>query len=668
MEVIPDAKTQISQEGTPPSQQDVYKSEMASIGQVEKKTLSPVNADSMRKEDSIEQAQNPGIPPRFGVGQDLNAGIENSGQWDTLPNGDKVWRLRVHSPSAKSLNFVFQEYKLPEGAELYIHSKQHDWTIGAFTAKNNKDYGGFSTDVVKGDQAVLEYYLPEGVPDKGKLQLERIIHAYEDMYSPPSGHGDAADCQVDVNCPEGDDWCLQQRSAVLILQFDDEDARICSGALLNDTDDEGGPYIMSAYHCLVPGESLGCENYEEDYIDHNDFIFRFQYWADECDGDNEPDHWYQIQGAEIEYQPDDIIDAPDFVVFEAQEDIGNWDVFYAGWDGRGNDPNEFTAIHHPSTDLMKISQTFNIADQIPDGEDTKLWCGNLYQEYEFDDQWYWYSIFDDLGGIESGSSGGPLFDENQRIVATPAWLIGDDCPGDPDDVEVLGSRFEEAFNDGLNDVLDPNDNNQFLNGEYQCRDHQLYFNTSNIPELTTVNNYIETGENIGDGGGIVTIETGEEVEFRAEAYIKLDEGTIIEEGAEFHATLEGECDVDNEDCNRLKTESWDPELMVITNKNGDEKHEENFETYDIGKAESLNIFPNPSEKIFNVEVNKDIGINEILIKDLKGRTYNVNIERKSKQDKNVFKIDASSLEPGAYIIAISSETKLFKEKIIKKEP
>jgi hypothetical protein len=42
----------------------------------------------------------------------------DAGSWATLPDGRRLWRLRVRSPGAVFLSFRFSELALPEGAEL----------------------------------------------------------------------------------------------------------------------------------------------------------------------------------------------------------------------------------------------------------------------------------------------------------------------------------------------------------------------------------------------------------------------------------------------------------------------------------------------------------------------------------------------------------------------
>ena len=63
-----------------------------------------VNIGSLLFIDSLEQNQE--LPFRFGYSIEVDLGLNNSGDWDTLQNGDKIWRLKINSPEAYSINLI----------------------------------------------------------------------------------------------------------------------------------------------------------------------------------------------------------------------------------------------------------------------------------------------------------------------------------------------------------------------------------------------------------------------------------------------------------------------------------------------------------------------------------------------------------------------------------
>ncbi len=87
--------------------------------------MSAVNVDSLLTADAAEESE--GKPFRFGYAIDVNMGLQNSGTWDSLSNGDKIWRLKIHSESAFSINLIFDNFWLPEGSRFLSIMKTIVW-------------------------------------------------------------------------------------------------------------------------------------------------------------------------------------------------------------------------------------------------------------------------------------------------------------------------------------------------------------------------------------------------------------------------------------------------------------------------------------------------------------------------------------------------------------
>ena len=64
---------------------------------------------------------------------------ENAGVTYTLADGTRVWRLGIRSAGAVSLNLLFTEYELPEGASLFIYDPEQKQVKGSFTSQNNSE-------------------------------------------------------------------------------------------------------------------------------------------------------------------------------------------------------------------------------------------------------------------------------------------------------------------------------------------------------------------------------------------------------------------------------------------------------------------------------------------------------------------------------------------------
>lgn len=168
---------QVSVDGTPPSFTQTLGTTINTYH------LPAVNVQKLLAEDDADQKLDKSQPWRFGKDFEVRLGLNNSGTWETLSNGDRVWRFKIKSKDAKSLNFIFDEFYMPTGAEFYIYNEDKSYVIGSFTSINNKSHGQFSTAPVKGSTVIMEYYEPQAVTGLGKITVSSIIYAYRDLFT-----------------------------------------------------------------------------------------------------------------------------------------------------------------------------------------------------------------------------------------------------------------------------------------------------------------------------------------------------------------------------------------------------------------------------------------------------------------------------------------------------
>ncbi len=178
--VVPDSVGQVSLGGIPPS---FTISTKTSVPTIETGT---VDTPALLKEDSAQEQD--GASFRFGYPFDGQYDLTNSGIWETLSDGAKLWRLRISSPGAYSINLLFDRFRLPEGARFFIYNDDRSQVIGAFSSQNNKSYSSFATAPVRGNASILEYYVPRSVAYPGEIRICRIVHAYRDVFF--GGHSD----------------------------------------------------------------------------------------------------------------------------------------------------------------------------------------------------------------------------------------------------------------------------------------------------------------------------------------------------------------------------------------------------------------------------------------------------------------------------------------------
>lgn len=365
---------QVSEGGTPfvPNNQKVQ-------WQWETIAMSPFDEDAMRAEDEIDN-QFKDRPFRFGKNFEIRAGITNSGNWHTLPSGDRVWLLKLRSPGALSLNLTFDEFYIPEGGKLFIYTPDLEQMQGAFTSANNHPDQVFGTYPLVGDEIIVEYYEPASQAGNSLLNIATLTHAYRDLEKVARDIGDSGACNNNSICPVGDDWRDQINSVAMIVVNGNG---ICTGALVNNTANDGQPYFLTANHCL--GGSVAT------------WVYRFNWQSTTC-ATNNAGAFDTVGGGTLLASGG----AADYALLRINN--GNpiptsFNPYYAGWDATGVNPVNQTGVHHPRGDLKKISFDVNPAG-----------TGN------FGGAVCWRIFTWEDGTTEPGSSGSPLFDQNKRII------------------------------------------------------------------------------------------------------------------------------------------------------------------------------------------------------------------------------------------------------------
>ncbi|MCH8014040.1 MAG: hypothetical protein IH823_04525 [Candidatus Dadabacteria bacterium] len=252
-------KAQLNIGGKPYSFENQIKAIGIIKNKIDKIVLPPINMQKIQAEDEEDEANAiPPRPPRFGYLFKVDLNLSNSGEWFELENGDRLWKLEIHCPVAKSINLLYDEFYLPEKGQLYIYNYSRTHYIGGFTDRNNQgsrdNPGKFATGLVYGDRIILEYYEPYGVKEEGKISISSVIHGYRYInilgaLGATEDFGDSGPCQVNVNCsPEGNNWQNEKASVALILVSGN---RHCTGSLINNVTGDYTPYFLFWARCKV---------------------------------------------------------------------------------------------------------------------------------------------------------------------------------------------------------------------------------------------------------------------------------------------------------------------------------------------------------------------------------------------------------------------------------
>jgi hypothetical protein len=304
--------------------------------------------------------------------------LASSGAWEELAGGGRVWRLRIHSPGAKSLSLVFERFQLPAGGELFVYDDARKEVRGAYTEHEHRPDGTFAMRPLRGDALTLEYFEPAGAPSRGEIALSAVAHDYRgvlDWLEPQDrSGGGGGNCEVNVACPLGSTWGNEINACVKILSL--TAGAFCTGSLLNNTANDGTILVLSAAHCGGLGSA----------------VFTFNFTLSAC-RQGLPSPGNAITGS-LPLVVDESSDVQLVRIVAPQGPLA-FPVFLAGWDRSDAVPAVTTLIHHPGGEPKKISR---------DG-DPPVVAGK-----------FWRILDWEFGISEGGSSGAPLFDPNHRFI------------------------------------------------------------------------------------------------------------------------------------------------------------------------------------------------------------------------------------------------------------
>jgi len=378
---------QLSEGGTPISFSLSFKELIEKTPVME---LPAVDVKALLEEDELLRKEEVQRPFRFGKAINVDFDIKKNGMKKELSNGDKLWFLKIHCPDAFSINLIYDNFKLADGSKFFIYNEEKTMILGAFTPElSNNRSNVFATDLVQGNTIILEYFEPKSSND-GVIQINKVIHGYVDVFA-SSGLGTSASCNYDVNCSQGANWTNEKKAVAMILV--DDNTGFCSGCLVNNTNHDFTPYFLTARHCYFDS------NLNNQTKNPATNIFRFQYWKPNC-GSGTPSTVKSILGATllVNNQQTDMA----FLLL-SQRPFDSWEVFYAGWDRSSNPAQTSTGIHHPKTDVMKISHEQNpvYAQNHPiQGFQLTTWRVDHFED----------------GTVQPGSSGSPLFNQSTKKI------------------------------------------------------------------------------------------------------------------------------------------------------------------------------------------------------------------------------------------------------------
>lgn len=624
-----DMYSQLNTGGEPNS----FKKQLAK--QIPVKVMPSIEISKLKKEDESDAKD--GLPYRFGYGFEVEFNLKNSGSWIELDNGDRIWRLTIECPDARSINLTYDHFWLPKGAVLYIYSPDKSQVLGGFTMQNNKgqkkDKRGFATSLIKDEQIILEYYEPVNVAGEGVISINKVVHGYRTL-NQDKNFGDSGDCHVNINCAEGANW-QEEKRAVAIMVIDG--VRVCTGALINNTCGNFDPLFLTADHCIQPYD------YDATYNENgDDLMFLWDYESTGCNNPSVEPSFLTTTAATIIANGRIRFAYADFALLRLDEDpanLGNGFVpYYVGWDRTGILSSGGVGIHHPSSDIKKIATH----SMIPTEQ-----CGFPFGT--FDTRWlevYWDATPNGHSITEPGSSGSPLFDNNHRVLGqlygnSGCSITSDNCANPVEDEAVYGAISWSWDSDGatdsrrrLRDWLDPcNTTVTILDG--------IAFNDNCVADLT--HSGIITSGLYQAANSITSTAT-----IGNNQYVTYDAGNFISLNPNFEA------DADNGSFFLAHIDGCDDSMLGLIEESSQDG-EEKTETINTGEVAVKN-YPNPFTGHTTIEftLQSDSPVT-VFVSDVTGREV-VTLLNNEQQTEGTHQVtfDGNAYPSGMYYYTIQA--------------
>lgn len=367
------------------------------VAEIPRRALSRLDNASLQQAE--QQQRRPGRAPQFAESRQVDIRPQQTGVWEVLDDGRSVWRYRIQSPGAYSLNLGFERFYLPEGAVFLMYDPSGEDVLGPFTVADNELHSALWTPAIEGDEVVLELQLPPGVPrQKADLWLRYVNHDFSDVASVLSGN-----CNIDVACsaldgyPEIDGFREVIQS---VATFTVDGKYHCSGFLINNTANNCAPYFLTAHHCEV------------DSLNAATVVVYWNYQNSTCRSVGSPGNGRPGNGSKQLFNSGAYMRADyaasDMTLLELDDPVRpEANAFFAGWNIDTILPSKGVAsIHHSASEEKRFSFC---RQPIYRG----TWGKGILRvptgDHLIIPSW-------DLGVTEDGSSGGPLFNQNQEAI------------------------------------------------------------------------------------------------------------------------------------------------------------------------------------------------------------------------------------------------------------
>lgn len=377
-----------------------------------------------------------------------------------------IWILNISSKTAEGLNPYISLTDMPEGSYLAIYSANRSYNDleldKLIVTKENLSFfkGRSITKPINSNRIIIEYFEPNEIEGLNELIINKIVYKFHSRLKKKdtktgthvNQSGGALSCQTDVVCgPEAVQWYDESNCVLFIeldfLYFGGSYTYTSTGFFINKVGDYGNndfPYFVTAGHLFFPEISPGLFVDISNTYNPNNVTAYVNYLNPSCNST------VLVPGNVIgavdrlslglNYRNTDPQNASDDYSFWKTIDFNVseltiYGVRYAGWT-RFQDfsiESGYVSLSHPKGDVLKYMKD----------ED--------YAIYQYGNRLF--GLYFDIGASEKGSSGGPIFNMDKKVVGF--INSGDIALSCSDSYNTHGGLFYDLW-ENIDQYIDPN--------------------------------------------------------------------------------------------------------------------------------------------------------------------------------------------------------------------
>ncbi len=377
--------------------------------------MTPINEAAIAAQETAFAARSEMRVLPFAITRKLPARMMSAGEVLRTERGTCFWRLRISSPGALSIGLKLERMNIPVGGRLFLYNDRGALR-GAFTHLNNGEHGTLNMAPLPGDAITVEYDFPEGTALAADVPfvITELYHDYKGIGSIHAAHmrdyyaGEPwFNSQIEsLTCtPNVVDFPGVRNQARSVLLMIVNGNSVCSGALINNTKNDGTPYVLTASHCMNGSFShKGDVAYRTAAARSTVFFFGFE---------------TPVSNLNVRASEEKSLSGAEIVAFDEAADLcllrivgmpggqipPDYNPYFSGWNAAKNPAGTYMGIHHPRANLKRYNQTDRPIHLGNFEASTIMWKGHHW----LIDSW-------DLGTTAGGSSGSPLFDGKGLII------------------------------------------------------------------------------------------------------------------------------------------------------------------------------------------------------------------------------------------------------------